>query len=234
MGVRLSRLSLGIEGTPLARRLARLQRELERAGLRFRPSVWLSTGWFSPDGVPGFAVPFFLADARLTRIERRHMREAEGGSDDWCMRLMRHETAHALDTAYRLHRRKSWREHFGCASQPYRATYVPRPGSRRYVHNLDDHYAQSHPIEDFAETFAVWLRSRGRWRSEYAGWPALRKLEYVDALMGEIAGRPPQVRSRERPYSLPTVHLTLGEYYRRKRARQAVRLERMRRAEYAR
>jgi hypothetical protein len=218
LDLRISRLSLRIEGTLLARRLARLQRELDRAGLRFRPSVWLSTDWFSPDGVPGFAIPFFLAHERLTRIERRHMLEAEGGSDDWCMRLLRHETAHALDTAYRLHRRKSWRDHFGRASQPYTATYVPRPGSRRYVHNLDNYYAQSHPIEDFAETFAVWLRSRGRWRSEYRGWPALRKLEYVDALLREIAGRPQQVRSRERPYSLATIDITLREYYRRKQA----------------
>jgi hypothetical protein len=85
------------------------------------------------------------------------------------------------------------------------------------VHNLDDYYAQSHPIEDFAETFAVWLRSRGRWRSRYAGWPALRKLEYVDALVKEIASRPPLVRSRERPDSLPRLRMTLRDYYRRKK-----------------
>ena len=168
-----------------------------RAGLSFRPSVWLSTDWFSPHGVPGFAVPFYLAHPSLLRIERRIMFDAEGATHAWCMKLMRHETGHALDTAYRLHRRKSWREHFGRASTPYTATYVPKPGSRDYVDNLDDWYAQSHPIEDFAETFAVWLASRGRWRAYYQGWPALRKLEYVDALMREIADQPPPVRSRD-------------------------------------
>jgi hypothetical protein len=179
--------------------------------------VWLSTDWFSPHGVPGFAVPFFLAHPRLVRLERRQMLEAEGAAEGWCMKLLRHETGHALDTAYRLHRRRCWREHFGRAGAPYRRTYVPRPGSRKYVHNLDQWYAQSHPIEDFAETFAVWLRSRGRWRSDYRGWPALHKLEYVDALMREVAGEAPLVRSRERTDSLPTLRMTLREYYRRKK-----------------
>jgi hypothetical protein len=211
LDMRLSRLGLRVEGSPFERRVAQLADELERAGLSFRPSVWLSTDWFSPHGVPGFAVPFYLAHPRLAQIERRQMFEAEGGNRDWCMKLLRHETGHALDTAYRLHR-------LGAASTPYRVTYVPDPGSRDYVHNLDDWYAQSHPIEDFAETFAVWLRSCGRWRARYRGWPALRKIEYVDQLMKELADAPQPVRSRERPDSLPRVRLTLREYYRRKQA----------------
>jgi hypothetical protein len=216
--LRIARLGLRIEHGALAARVARLEAELERAGLCFRPAVWLSTDWFSPHGVPGFAVPFYLAHPRLVRLEREQMLEAEGAHQGWCMKLMRHETGHALDTAYRLHRSRSWREHFGPASTPYRRSYVPRPASRDYVHHLDDYYAQSHPIEDFAETFAVWLRSRGRWRSQYRGWPALRKLEYVDGLMREVAGRPALVRSRERTDSLPTLRMTLRDYYRRKRA----------------
>jgi hypothetical protein len=208
---------LRVEGSPLEPRLEQLGRELERAGLRFRPDVWLSTDWFSPHGVPGFAVPFYLAHPKLLRLERHVMFDAEGGTRAWCMKLMRHETGHAIDTAYRLHRRKSWREHFGRASAPYTATYVPKPGSRDYVDNLDDWYAQSHPIEDFAETFAVWLANRGRWRAMYRGWPALRKLEYVDALMSEIADRPPPVRSRERPDALARLRFTLRDYYERKK-----------------
>jgi hypothetical protein len=214
--VRLCDLGLRAEEGWLAEPLTRLRHELERSGFAFQPSVWLSTDWFSPHGVPGFAVPFYLAHPRLIGIERRFMFEAEGSPSGWCLKLLRHETGHALDTAYRLRRRKSFREAFGKASTPYFHTYVPLQGSRDFVHNLDDWYAQSHPTEDFAETFAVWLRSRGRWRSLYAGWPALAKLEYVDALMREIAEQRPRVRSREKPDSLPRVRLTLREYYRRK------------------
>ena len=198
--------------------MARLHAELARAGLRFRPYVWLSTDWFSPHGSTGFAIPFFLAHPRLVRLESRIMLQVEGGDRDWCMKLLRHEAAHTFDHAYRLHHRKGWRDVFGSFGAPYRATYVPRFNSRDYVLNLDHWYAQSHPAEDFAETFAVWLQPRSRWRRTFARWPALEKLEYVDELMHEIAAQRPHTRTRERMDSLATIRMTLREYYRRKKA----------------
>ncbi len=218
MELRLCDLELSIEGTALATRVDRLHEELAERGLRFRPHVWLSTDWFTPDGVAGFAVPFFLAHPRLARLEHDQMFEVEGGSHVDCMKIMRHETGHAIDNAYRLRRRKRFRELFGRPSMPYRDTYAPRTGSREYVQHLDSWYAQSHPVEDFAETFAVWLQPRGNWRTRYAGWPALQKLEYVDELMGEIADRPAAVMSRARPDSLPRLRTTLREHYEAKQA----------------
>ncbi len=216
--MRLCDLGLEIEGTALGGRVERLYGELDQAGLVFKPYVWLSTDWFTPDGVTGFGIPFYLAHPRLARLEHRQMLEVEGGGHIGCLKLLRHETAHALDHAYRLHRRKAWREQFGSAAVAYRPSYVPRPGSRRFVQNLDNWYAQSHPVEDFAETFAGWLQPRSQWRRRYAGWPALRKLEYVDELMAEIAERKPPVRTRERMDSLPKLRLKVGEYYQRKKA----------------
>ena len=144
----------------------RLYTELEQRGITFRPHVWLAEEWFSPDGIPGIAMPFYLAHPRLERLERRIMREAEGGNSRWLMRILRHEAGHALDNAYRLRRRKCWREVFGPASLPYPHRYRARPGSRRYVHHLGEWYAQAHPTEDFAETFAVWLKPRSNWRTQ--------------------------------------------------------------------
>jgi hypothetical protein len=218
LDVRLCDLGLRIEGSPLEPRVARLHRELARAGLRFRPCVWLSTDWFSPQGATGFAVPFYLAHPRLARLESRNMLQVEGGEREWCMKLMRHEAAHALDHAYRLHHRRRWREVFGSFGAPYRASYVPRFNSRDHVLNLDHGYAQSHPAEDFAETFAVWLQPRSGWRRSYAKWPALEKLEYVEELVREIGPLRPQRSTRERMDSLPTITMTLREYYRRKKA----------------
>src|SRR5690606_17650944 len=119
---------------------------------------------------------------------------------------------HAIDTAFRLRRRKDWRRIFGPASKPYPDAYVPRPSSRSYVLHLDWWYAQSHPCEDFAETFAVWLQPRSRWRSRYAGWPALKKLEYVDQVMRDIADTRPPVHSRERTDSLTRNRRTLRKH----------------------
>ncbi|MGE3174899.1 MAG: putative zinc-binding metallopeptidase [Planctomycetota bacterium] len=221
LDVRLCDLGLRIEGTALEARVQRLHDELARAGLRFRPYVWLSTDWFTPDGSTGFAIPFYLAHPRLVRLEHAQMLEAEGSTGDECMRLLRHEAGHALDNAYRLHRRAAWRRTFGRYSEPYRLDYHARPDSKDYVQHLDRFYAQSHPAEDYAETFAVWLAPGARWQRDYEGWPALKKLEALDAMMADVAGRPQAVRSRDRSDSLPTLKATLRDYYRRKQASYA-------------
>ena len=212
-------LPLTLRDSVVERHMREVRRNLAARGIRFRPHVWLSEEWFSPDGVPGIAVPFYMAHPRLQRLERRFMGEVEGGNANWLTRILRHEVAHALDNAYRLRRRKSWRRTFGRASRPYPDTYRPRPASHDFVLHLGHWYAQSHPTEDFAETFAVWLQPRARWRREYQGWPALRKLEYVDKLMAQISGRPPIVENEDLIEPLTDNTITLGQHYRRKRAR---------------
>ena len=217
--VRLCDLGLQIRGTRLEARIDQLYRELAARGLGFRPPCWLADEWFSPDETTGIAIPFYLAHPRLMRLEERMMLEVEGGTKTWCMQLLRHEAGHAYETAYRLSRRRRWRELFGRAGQPYPEYYNPQPFSRDYVHHLDWWYAQSHPCEDFAETFAVWLRTKEKWRRRYRDWPALEKLEYVDELMHEIAGQDPLVRSDEPVDPLRTLKTTLGEHYREKQRR---------------
>jgi predicted nuclease with RNAse H fold len=217
--VRFCDLGLKLKGTRVAPKIRRLYSELDARGLRFRPHCWLAEEWFSPDGVPGIAIPFYLAHPRLERLERRLMREVEGGNTNWLMRILRHEAGHALDTAYRLRRRRGWREVFGPASLPYPDSYRPRPGSRRFVQHLDSWYAQSHPTEDFAETFAVWLQPYSRWRSRYASWPAIGKLEFVEKTIQDLRGHRPSVRSRDTVEPLTTDTHTLGRHYRLKLAR---------------
>lgn len=218
LDLRFRELGLRLERTALQRQVNRLYDELNGRGLRFKPHVWLSTDWFSPDGVPGIAIPFYLAHPRLSKLEARQMLEVEGGSEAACMRILRHEAGHAIDSAYRLHFKKSWREMFGLYSRPYPRYYRPKPKSRDFVVHLDAWYAQAHPSEDFAETFAVWLKPRSDWRSRYRDWrTARRKLEYVDELMAAISDQPQRVTTRERVDPLSRLSQTLGQYYARKR-----------------
>ena len=155
---------------------------------------------------PGIAMPFYLAHPRLERLERRIMREAEGGNSRLLMRILRHEAGHAIDNAYRLRRRRRWREVFGPASVPYPARYRARAGSRRYVQHLGEWYAQAHPTEDFAETFAVWLTPKSAWRKNYADWPALHKLKAVDELIASVREVRAPVRNRIRVEPLERGH----------------------------
>jgi hypothetical protein len=218
LATRLCDLPIRLEGTLMARRVKRLYRELQARGIVALPHAWLSEEFFSPDGVLGFAIPFYLAHPRLMRLERSQMLEVEGAGEAECRRIFRHEAGHAIDDAYGLNGRERYRKLFGDAAAPYPSAYKPHPESRDYVINLANWYAQAHAVEDFAETFAIWLNPHVDWRSDYKGWPALEKLEYVDELMREVAGRPPANVSKREVEPLGKLRHTLGEHYREKRA----------------
>jgi len=222
MQLRLRDLGVTVEGTWLADCVSELHGELDARHIRLHPHVWISDEWFSPANVPGFAIPFYLAHPRLMKLERQQLLEVEGGTHTECMQIMRHECGHAIQHAFQLHRRREWQRQFGRSSTPYPESYRPNPASKRYVQHLRRWYAQSHPDEDFAETFAVWLRPRSDWKRRYAGWPALRKLQYVDELMKELADVAPPVRTRSHVDPLRTMSRTLFEHYTYRRALYSV------------
>ena len=223
LDLRINQLGVTIEDSVLAERLAQLQTEIQARGLTtFQPHFWLSAEWFSPDGVPGVAIPFYLAHSRLERLERSQMLEVEGGEPEWCMKILRHEAGHAIDNAYKLRTRRRRQQIFGPSYMQYPKHYQPKPYSKSFVLHLDSWYAQSHPDEDFAETFAVWLNPNSDWRPRYVDWPAVKKLEYMDALMADIAGKPMIVTTRRRVEPLQSLHKTLRAHYERKRRHYGV------------
>jgi hypothetical protein len=223
LDLRINQLAVAIEGSLLQDRIEALQEELNARGLStFVPHFWLSAEWFSPDGIPGVAIPFYLAHPRLERLERTQMLEVEGGTPEWCMKILRHEAGHAIDNAYKLRLRRRRQQIFGPSYIQYPNYYTPKPYSKSFVLHLDSWYAQSHPDEDFAETFAIWLNPGSDWRTRYADWPALKKLEYMDALMHELAGKPMLVRSRRKLEPLHKLRKTLRAHYARKRRHYGV------------
>jgi hypothetical protein len=216
LDVRMCDLGVTLERPSIQHGITQVGEELAARGIRFRPHYWVSDDFFTPDGVPGIAIPFYLAHPRLERLERNRHFEVEGGTPSWFRRILRHEVGHAIDNAYDLRQRADRQKLFGPSSAPYPEHYSPRPYSRSFVLHLDSWYAQSHPDEDFAETFAVWMHPRHDWRRRYADWPALRKLEYMDRLMREIAAQDPPVRTRRVVWPLHRIRRTLRQHYVRK------------------
>ena len=215
---RISTLGLRLEGTTLAPLVHQLYQELTTRGLLFHPPCHVGDEWFVPVGVPAIFIPFFLGHDRLRALERSMMLEVEGETPEWFMRLIRHEAAHAYHYAYQIPRKKKWQQTFGRTSREETPDfYQPRPFSRSYVINLDGWYAQSHPDEDFAETFAVWLTPGLDWRQRYAGWNALQKLEYVDELMRSLVGKAPPALPDYKPGDYDCLNQKLKTYYARKR-----------------
>lgn len=220
--LRLKDLKVSLDGTWVKHCLDDLYEELDQRGLTIRPHVWLSNEWFSPTNSPGIAIPFYLVHPRLMRLEKKQIFDVEGGTTWECMQILRHEMGHVVQNAYQLHRRRRWQRLFGRSSQRYPTHYRPNPASKNFVQHLRLWYAQSHPDEDFAETFAVWLKPRSDWRKRYAGWGALKKLEYVDELMAEIAEQKPVLRTRHIVDPLSRLTDTLEKHYEKKKALYAV------------
>jgi hypothetical protein len=215
---KISGLGLRLEESKLQPLIQQLYAELSAKGLGFHPPCHVGDEWFVPVGVPAIFIPFFLVHERLGQLERRIILEVEGDTPEAFMKLIRHEAAHAYAYAYPFVRQRRWRQTFGkSSSDETPAFYRPRPYSRSFVVHLDDWYAQSHPDEDFAETFAVWLTPGLDWRARYQGWKALQKLEYVDELMRSLAGQPPVTQPAYQPADYDCLNVKLKTYYARKR-----------------
>jgi hypothetical protein len=207
-------LGLAIEGTSLEPAVAALLAESEARGIAVRPRFYLSTEWGVPCGTVAIAIPFYLASAELTALHERRTGHVEGTDRADVMRYLRHEMGHVVNYAYRLHDRPEWVERFGDMAVPYTEEYRPQPFSRSFVRHLPGWYAQKHPDEDWAETFAVWLTPGLDWRREYAGWPgALAKLEYCEATMAELRDRPPDVTDDELDEDVATLGYSVGDFY---------------------
>ncbi|HUT36461.1 MAG TPA: putative zinc-binding metallopeptidase [Planctomycetota bacterium] len=216
LNTRVCDLGLTIEGSPVEPFVRRLHREFAAKGIAFRPAFYLTDTWGCPDRVPVIGVPFYLADKRLARIEQEQTGELE--DDQMAMMLVRHEAGHAVNYAYRLWEDAEWAEVFGQFSRPYREAFQPEPFSRQFVRHIFSRpygrtYAQKHPDEDFAETFAVWLTPRSAWRRRYRAWPALAKLKHVDALMGRIRRREPVRTGGKLFHPIGQMDMVLAEHY---------------------
>jgi hypothetical protein len=217
---RIGDLNLRLDGTPVARLTRRLYDELEQAHLSFRPPVYLSDEWGCPDRVPIIGVPFYLADTALTQLEDELMEGVEAETDDEIMRYLRHEAGHAFNYAYGLFDTPEWTAMFGPFLRPYSDEYTPKTFSRSFVRHLPAWYAQKHPDEDFAETFAIWLNPRSNWREVYADWACLRKLKYVDDLAQRIGRQPPPITADNYDTREEYLGNTIAEHYSRTKPRR--------------
>lgn len=207
----ICKLGLKLEGSRLQPFVEQMYQELEAKGLRkFHPVVYLSDEWGCPSGEPVIGAPFYLSDERLSEIESQ-VNDLE--TDDEIMMYLRHEAGHAFNYAYKLFRAAEWKQLFGPFRRAYRENYKPIAFSRRYVRHIAGWYAQKHPDEDFAETFAVWLTPDSKWRSKYKHWGAIEKLEYMERT-GAALGDTDPLRKRGRPdITVDDMEMTVAEFY---------------------
>lgn len=219
--LRIKDLPLEIKGTWLAECIEKLYAELEAKGIKFKPECYLADEWLTPDEEPVVGIPFFLAHPVLMKLEKQMMLDVEGGTKQWCMQLLRHETGHAINFAYKLHAQKKWKQLFGHFQKEYPDTYRFRPYSKNFVLHLEDYYAQYHPDEDWAETFAVWLTPEIDWQNQYKDWKALEKLKFVDQLMPKLKQKDLKIIKGKKYWQAAKITSTLKNYYNKKKLQYA-------------
>ena len=209
----IQQLGLKLEGSPLERFVQQLYKELDAKKLnRFRPRCYLTDEWGCPNMEPVIGIPFYLADPKLQRLESE-MNDIEDARQ--IMMYMRHEAGHAFNYAYALYKTRKWSDLFGPFRRAYRENYKPVPFSRQFVRHMEGWYAQKHPDEDFAETFAVWLTPRSNWRKRYKGWGAMKKLLYMDRIGLLLGGSDPVVAHGDPDITVDQMDVTVGEFYQR-------------------
>lgn len=221
--LRFKNIGLSIKNSEVEASIQQLYKELEAKGLNFRPHIFFGDEWFSPEGMNAISVPFYLANTRLKNLEKAMMLEVEGGDPEWFMKLLRHEAGHCFDHCYRFSKRKKWTQIFGSPNLEYHPeTYRPQPYSKSYVKHLERWYAQAHPDEDFAETFAVWLTPTIDWKKEYSRWPgALAKLKYMERLAHESQKMKVVAEKGQPPSQVSRLTSTLQKYYQRRKKENA-------------
>lgn len=215
--IRLCDLQLKIEGSEIEPLIKDLHRELSLKKISYKPHVWISDEWFVPDEIGGIAIPFYVVHPKLLELEQSQISEVEGETIDACMKLLRHECGHAIDNAYRLRQLKERQSLFGDSDEKYLPYYSPRPYSKKFIKHLDYWYAQSHPDEDFAETFALWLTPKSAWRQKYKNWAAIKKLNYINKVMKGLQNASAINSKRTKVDELRNDKRTLKEYYFEKR-----------------
>jgi hypothetical protein len=211
----IAQLGLSIAGSALEPILADFGAELDHVGIkRVKPVFYLSTEWGVPFDTVAIAIPFYLARPELAKLQAERTGFVEGLDRADILRYLRHEMGHVINYAYQLYDRADWTRLFGSIETDYVEEYKPRPFSRNYVHHLPGWYAQKHPDEDWAETFAVWMTPGLDWRAEYATWPvALEKLLYCDRVLAELRERDPLVTAQDLDEDVNELAHSLEEFY---------------------
>jgi hypothetical protein len=212
---RICDLGLKIEGRPLGKVVERFKTELKERGItRLSPSFYLSSEWGVAEGTTAVAIPFYLADERLVRVQEAKGGLVEGQTDHDIIRYLRHEMGHVVNYGYRLYETEEWTLLFGPMARPYHEEYRAVPFSPDFVRHLPGNYAQKHPDEDWAETFAVWMDAGADWKQLYGDAPgAMRKLDYCERTMAAIREKDPLVTDSSLDEDVSTIGLTLEEFY---------------------
>lgn len=207
----------GLTPTPMLKKaLKEVQEEVKKAFPLFNFSFYISDEWFCADSSTSIAIPFYLFCPELFKLEKKVMGETFEKNTSLLKKIIRHEIGHAIDNAYKLRKNSKRLEIFGNPKDLYPDHYARKAFSKKYVKNLPENYAQAHPDEDFAETFAVWLDPNSHWKTKYKKQACYQKLLFMDKELKRIKKIAPLFKSQKKYDEYKTISKTLASFYKKK------------------
>lgn len=218
---KLSNLELDINDSWLFPLISQIHRELTAIGIhKMRPIYYTGDEWFSPSNTPAVAIPFAILDPKISQIEKKIFGYLEGGQKFQALRLLRHEVGHAFDHAYKISDKKSFAKVFGPPTKRPIPESSAKPYSRKFFHHVNRGYGQTHPCEDFAETFAYYLAKKGRidLSESTNSRVAIQKIEYVKRAIGNYGCKQPYRMIKRPPkfYNIQFMDISIKSLYRQR------------------
>ena len=218
-------LGLRLPGTPLRSYVERALAETRECGVAIEPFFYLSDGYGCVQGTGNIGLGFWDATDLLRDVHH----DARGYTRDEMdlVLLLKHEIGHAFCYSHKLFQLPQFREVFGIrgnffATYPDHDRYLYDPYSLDHVNPDNDHYAQKHPDDDFAETFATYVDRTQAWRERYGNRSgALRKIGFVAELIDRYGTESPIIAPGSGLIDVPVeeVRKTVAQFFRISRSR---------------
>ncbi|MAF90723.1 MAG: hypothetical protein CL674_05555 [Bdellovibrionaceae bacterium] len=162
--------------------LREFEEELKAKNLPQKIRYCFGDEWYYIEGSNVIVIPFYLHSLKFANYLKRKSCHVEGLTKKSFLMLLRHEYGHYFECLFQTRKKAERRKLFG-KNIKYPKSYLPKEVKNEFVSHLPNQYAQSHPDEDFAESFAVVFKSEA-WQKKYPkNSVVFRKLNYVSKLI---------------------------------------------------
>lgn len=214
-------LEIQLQGSKIDRLIRQVRKELKSNHLVFNPSFYLSDEFGCVKETINVGIPFYMVDSELEELNRIVGSEKYKVLEDHQIKaLLRHECGHAFFYAYEIEKNKTANrlfESFDSKPIPLKRT---DPKSPDYVDYLglwgaaSVGYSQTHPEEDFSDTFGAWLDPSENKYSFHG--KALKKLEFMEKLTHKYAGKKPHPASEDFHRPQHSIKETVESFFQRR------------------
>lgn len=217
----ISYIPLQIKNSPLERLIKEILQEIRRKNLLMTPEFYLSDEFGCVQNTATIGIPFYLAHPDLQELDRLvGSQKGQILTEGHIKSILRHECGHAFFYTYEVYKKNKALKIFGDFDSRSISLQNIVPDSDDYVDYLarcgtaSAGYSQTHPEEDFADTFGACVDPNFK-KTSVQGM-AVKKLDYAKDLMQKYAGKNISGLAHEFHKPASEIKETLESFFRRR------------------